>query len=117
MFKRLSICAVFLALGMGSLNAQQREAMLQRIDVPNAAFDLVLVRAKPGSPSFDLRNQPDPNVVYLLGGELVAADVGETLKVFKDIGAMSVPACTFRATRKGGKPRVAASIYVVPKGE
>lgn len=117
MFKRLSICALFIALGMGLLNAQQREAMFKKIEVPNADFDLVIAMAKPGGPTFDIRNQPDPYVVYLMGGQLVSAYLGETQKVFKDIGAMLVPACAFRAKDKGGKPGTAAAIYVVPKSE
>ena len=117
MFKRLSICAVFIALGIGSVNAQQRQALLQKIEVPNAGFDLVIAMAKPGGPTFDFRNQPDPNVVYLMGGQLVVADVGEVQKVFNDVGVMLVPACSFQAESKGNHPQAAASIYVIPRSE
>lgn len=51
MFKQLSICAAFLALGTGSLNAEQQETSqlnrlqgesLTKIVVPGADFDIVL---------------------------------------------------------------------------
>jgi hypothetical protein len=77
MFKHLSILAALAAFGIGAAHAEQREAILQKVEVPNAGFDIVLVMTKPGGPNLDLRSQPDPHVLYLMGGELVQAYTGE----------------------------------------
>ena len=114
MLKYISICATLVAFAMNSANAQQQEAVLQEIEVPNASFDIVLVMAKPGGPAIDLRNQPDPGVVYLMGGELVSAYVGEMQTVFRDIGALTVPACAFYTADQARTP---IAVYVVPKDE
>ena len=67
MLKHLSIFTALIVLGTGSANAQQREAVLQKVEVPNAGFNLVLAMPKPGTPSLYLRDQPDPNAVGYLG--------------------------------------------------
>jgi hypothetical protein len=115
MLKYFSISATILLIAMNSANAQQQEAVLQKIEVPNAAFDIVLAMAKPGGTAINLRNQPDPRVVYLMGGELVSAYVGEMQKVFKEIGALTVPACAFHVAGKDGQAHTPIGIYVVPK--
>ena len=83
MFKHLSICATLLAAAMGPANAQQQEAVLQRIATSGADFDIVL--AMPKSPPQwmdDLNMSPDALIVHLIGGELVLAfdDADKMLK-------------------------------------
>lgn len=116
MRKYFAIFAALALIGMGSANAQQQEGQLHRIELPHADFDVVLVTAKPGS-SIDLRGQPDPSVVYLMGGELVQAYIGEIQRLFPDIGALTVPACAFNAESKGAGTRSPVAVYVVPKSE
>jgi hypothetical protein len=52
MFKPLSIFAALITFGTGSVSAQQREALLQTIEVPGADFDIALATPKtPARPS------------------------------------------------------------------
>jgi hypothetical protein len=68
MFKQLSICAALLVITAGSANAQQ-EAVLERMEVPGAAFDIILAMPKPKGAIFDLSESPDALVMHLIGGE------------------------------------------------
>ena len=42
MLKHLSICAALIAFTAGAANAQQKEAILQKLEVPGAAFDIIV---------------------------------------------------------------------------
>ena len=115
MLKYLSICAALVVLGTSSVNAQQKDPVWQKVEVPGADFYIVFAMTKsPVSANNALRGVPDPLVVYPAGSELAFAVTGEVEKLFKDIGALQFPACAFRVERKGGKP-VAAIAYVIPK--
>ena len=46
MLKHLAICAALIAFTSNFASAQQREAMLQKVEVPGAAFDLVVAMPK-----------------------------------------------------------------------
>ena len=54
MLKHLSICVALIAFGIGSASAQQREAILQKVEVPGAAFDLMLATPKTPAVIIDL---------------------------------------------------------------
>jgi hypothetical protein len=72
MLKWISMIATLAtALATGSANAQEREAILKRIAVPGAGFDIVVAMAKSGSRAEYYRSQPDPNVVYLGDGLVI----------------------------------------------
>src|SRR5690348_8637915 len=74
--------------------AQQREAVLQQVEVANAGFTIVIATAKPDGATDDYRKQPDPNLVYLAAGDLVYAYTG----VRKDLAVDAIftpPACSF----------------------
>jgi hypothetical protein len=116
MLKHLSIFAALVVLGTGSANAQQREAVLQKVEVPNAGFNLVLGMPKLGTPSLYLRDQPDPNVIYLMGEELVYAYTGGPQEPL-DIWAFMAPACSFHVERGEGGPPTPLVVYVAPKVE
>ena len=72
MLRCLLMVATLMVLGTGTGNAQQREAVFRKIEVPNSGFDIILVTAKVGSPAPYYQDHPDPSVIYLPGG-LVAA--------------------------------------------
>jgi hypothetical protein len=63
MLKQLSICTALVMLATGAANAQQREAVVQRVAVMGAEFDLAVVSAKPGALSLDWREEMDPHLV------------------------------------------------------
>lgn len=115
MLKYISICAALVALGMGPASAQQQEAVLQKIEIPNAGFDIVLVMAKPDAPTIELRGQPDPGVVYLAGGKLVLAYDAAAQALLGDAAALLVPASIFHAEHRADSSPVA--VYVVPNGK
>ena len=116
MLKYLSICTALTVLGAGSVSAQQQETVLQRIEVPNAGFNIVLAVAKSNRPTLSLGGVADPNIVYLADGELVYAYTGH-LQELLDVGALMVPACTFHVDRKDYSPLTPVTVYVIPKGE
>ena len=54
MLKHLSICAALIAFAAGAASAQQKEAVLQKMEVPGAAFDIILAMPKSQGATFDL---------------------------------------------------------------
>ena len=116
MFKQLSICAAFIAFTMPAANAQQREAILQKVEVPGAPFDLVLATAKSPAAIFDLAESPDALVIHLVGGELALGfESAEEMLKASDILRSSVGAFHFR--RDDRNARVPAAVYVIAKGD
>jgi hypothetical protein len=108
MLKLLTLFTTLLVFGAGSASAQQREALLQKVEVPNAGFYLLVAVTKPGSPAVNFRSQPDPNVIYL-GNELVTAYTAELAEML-DIPALMHPVET--TVLGQGEPVV---IYIIPK--
>jgi len=117
MFKTISICAALVVLGTGVVNAQQQEATLRKVDVLGTGFDLVFAMAKPGGAYTDLRGIPDPLVAYAGDGKLAFAIDDNVVEMFKDIGILNAPACTFQLTSGDNKSPQPVSVYVVPKHE
>ena len=72
MLKHLSICVVLTAFGSTSLSAQQYEAVLQKMEVPGAGFEIILAAPKyPAAAIHDLGKSPDALLLHLVGGALV----------------------------------------------
>ncbi len=113
MLKYVSICTAIAALGMGSVNAQQlrQEAVLQKMEVRGAGFDLVLAMPKSPGASIDLANTPDATILYLTGDELALPfeDNAQALRAFNSLGS---PGCSFHA---GGEAKIPVAIYTAPK--
>jgi hypothetical protein len=113
--RKLMYVTVATAIGAGAAQAQQREAVLQQVEVTNAGFNIVIATAKPGGATTDYREDPDPNLVYLAAGDLVYAYTGGRQDLAEDAIFMP-PACNFRVERKDFSPRTPVVIYVIPKG-
>ena len=116
MLKHLSVCATLISFLMGSANAQQREAVLQRIAVPGAGFDIVLAMPKSGGATYNLGNSPDALIMHLIGGELALGFDGAE-KMMKELDALQLPVCSFHVEGKPNKSRKPVSVYIVPKDE
>ena len=112
MLKFLPIFAALAILATSSANAQEREAVLQQIEVPNAGFNLLIAMPKPGSTAVNSRNQPDPNVIYL-GNDLVTAFTAELAKLL-DIAVLMRPAKSSVGGR-GDQNIDSAAVYIIPK--
>ena len=117
MLKQLSICAALLVLATGAVNAQQREAVVQRVGVAGAEFDLAVVSAKPSASSLDWREEMDPHLVHVGGGKLLLAYDYLTQSVFPQIESMLAPSCVFQADSRKSELRSPVAIYVVPKAD
>jgi hypothetical protein len=113
--RRLMYVTVATVIGVGVAQGQQREAVLQRVEVANAGFDIVIATAKPGGATADYREQADPNLVYLSAGDLVYAYTGNRQDLGEDAIFMP-PVCSFNVERKDFSPRAPVVIYVIPKG-
>jgi hypothetical protein len=117
MLKHLMICAALLALGTASVSAQQQEAVLQRIEVPGADFDIVLAMPKsPPRPIHDLSESPDALIVHLIGGELVLTFEDAT-KMIKAAESLGSPVSASHWVSRGAKSILPFAVYVVAKGE
>jgi hypothetical protein len=113
--RRLIKLAIATVIGAGAAQAQQREATLQRVEVANAGFDIVIATAKPGSPPVDYRGLPDPNLVYLPSGDLVYAYTASRPDLAEEAIFMP-PTCSFHVDRADYSARTPVVIYVIPKG-
>src|SRR5215212_1598709 len=113
--RRLMYVTVATVICAGTAQAQQREAVLQQVEVANASFNIVVATAKPGGATADYREQPDPNLVYLPAGDLVYAYTGDRQDLAEDV-VFTPPACSFSVERREFSARAPVIIYVIPKG-
>lgn len=125
MLKYFSICAAFVTLGTGSLNAQyaqhaqqgQQEAALQKVEVPGAGFDIVLAMPKSQTgATFDFGNSPDATIIYLIGGELALSFDGPE-NMLQALDFLQLPVGAFHVDSKDSKASKPVAVYIVPKGE
>ena len=116
MLKHLSICAALIAFATGSVKAQQQEAVLQKIAVPGAGFDIILAMPKPAGATYNLGISPDALLVHLIGGEMALGFDGAE-KMLKALDTLQLPVCAFHVENKDSKSRKPVSVYIVPKAE
>lgn len=116
MLKHLSICAALIALAAGSASAQQKEATLHKVQVPGAAFDVILTMPKHQGVTFDLSQSPDALLIHLPGGELALGfdDVEDMLKA---LDTLRRPIGAFQIEGPDRKSRVPVALYLIPTGE
>jgi hypothetical protein len=116
MLKHLSISAALMAFTMGSANAQQKEAVLQKVEVPGAALDIILAMPKPQGVTFDLSESPDALLVHLIGGELALA-FDDAEKMLKALDSLRRPIGAFHVESPDRRSRIPIAVYLVPAGE
>jgi hypothetical protein len=116
MFKRIPTCAALIAFTMNSVNAQQREAVLHKIEVPGAKFDIILAMPKsPETAIFNFGDTPDALVVHLIGGKL-ALSFDTVEKMLEALDSLRLPVCAFQVESSADKSRNPVAVYVVSKG-
>ena len=116
MLKHLSICAAVMALMAGAANAQQKEAMLQRMEVPGTAFDVIVAMPKPQGAVFALAGSPDALVMHLIGGEL-ALGFDDAEKMLKALGTLRRPVGALRVQGPDHRSSIPVAVYLVPASE
>jgi hypothetical protein len=116
MLKRLSICAALIGLATASGNAQQQEAVLQKLTVPGATFDIILAVPKPSGATYNLGNSPDALIVHLIGGEMALGFDGAG-KMLNALDSLQLPVCAFHVEGKDKASRKPVSVYIAPKSE
>jgi hypothetical protein len=116
MLKYLSIFAAFLALGSNPALAQQQEAALHRVEVPEAGFDVIVARPSSSRAIINLGRSPDALVIHLIGGEL-ALSFDSAEKMLTALDSLQLPACAFQVERAGGTSREPVALYVIPKSQ
>jgi hypothetical protein len=110
MLKRLAMCCA-LVLGAGSSSAHEREAILQKIEVPGANFQMLVATAKPGRAIYDLGESPDALVIHLIGTKLwVGFD--DASKMLETIDLLRRPLGSFHLEGNEADP---IAIYLIPK--
>ena len=114
MFKQLSICAALIACATNSVNAQQQEAVLRKIDIPGTPFEIIVATPKPAGTTINLARSPEALIIHLIGGELALSFDGED-KMLKALDALQMPVCAFHVDSKSGT--LPAAVYIVPKAE
>src|SRR5207302_9402739 len=87
MLKRLAICCA-LVLAAGSSSAPEREAILQKIEVPGTNFEMLVATTKPGGAIYDLGESPDALIIHLIGTKLwvgfdEVAEMLETMDILR----------------------------------
>jgi hypothetical protein len=114
MLKQLTICGHLLALATVPVAAQQQEAVLQRMHVSGAPFDIVLAMPKSPPQLMDgLNMSPEALVVHLTGDELIVA-FEDALEMLKAAETLRSSMSSTHWVSKDGTP---LAVYLVPKAE
>jgi hypothetical protein len=116
MLRSLSIFAALLALGSNPAQAQQQEAVLHRIEVPDAGFDIIVARPSASGTIINLGRSPEALIIHLIGGELALSFDSEE-RMVRALDSLQLPACAFQVERAGGTPREPVAVYVVSKSQ
>ncbi len=116
MLKRLSTCAALIAFAAGAANAQQKEATLQKLKVPGAAFEIIVALPKSQGVTFELSKSPDALLVHLVGGELALGFDGAE-KMLKALDSLRRPIGTFHVDGPDLASPIPVALYLVPTGE
>jgi hypothetical protein len=114
MVRYLSIFAALVALGSNPAKAQQQEAVLHRVEVPEAGFDVIVARPSSSRAIVNLGRSPDALVIHLIGGELALSFDSEE-RMLRALDSLQLPACAFQVERADGTPREPVAVYVVAR--
>ena len=110
MLKRLAICCA-LVLAAGSSSAHEREAILQKVEVPGTNFEMLVATTKPGWAIYDLGESPDALIIHLIGTKLwVGFD--EVAEMLETMDILRRPLGSFHVENKEADP---IAVYLIPK--
>lgn len=116
MLKQTLMSALFVALGTASSVAQQQDVILQKVEIPGAAYDIVFAMSRPVVISTVRAKHKNPLVIHPIGGELAYAVQGEIESMFKEVGYPLLPLHAFRIEMNGlGSSTARLNVYVLPR--
>ena len=96
--------------------AQQRDVILQKVQVPGTSFDIVLAMSRPPTiPTFGAAAPKDALVTYPIGEELAYATTHEIENMLKEVGSSHMPIHAFQVESNGHRSSTALNVYVVPR--
>src|SRR5262245_24915806 len=116
MLKRLSLCAILAALGTSPLHAQEREAYLQAVEIPQGGFDLIVAAPVPGARVLpDLSASPEALIIHLPGS--LALVFEDPQRMLEAIDLLQTPIGTFQVKDNGSGSSRPVALYIVPKAK
>jgi hypothetical protein len=111
----VAIFVGLVAVGAGSAHAQQQAAMLQKLEVTGAGFDIVVATAKRSDAGDNVLADAESLVVSAAGGELAFAVDEDMQKMLKQIRISQYPIAVFHVDSKNGKQPANGIVYIVPR--
>jgi hypothetical protein len=112
MLKYSPVFGVLIALSISSANAQQQEALLQKLELPETGFDIIVATPKfPAGAIYNLDNSPDALIIHLIGNELALGfeDENAMLKAFE---SLRQPSSAFHVESKDRMLPKPVAIYI-----
>jgi hypothetical protein len=114
--KHLSVFFALTAFAAAPANAQQKEAVLQRLQAPGSSVGIILAMPKPQGAIYEFSESPDALVLYLIGGEL-ALGFDDAESMLKAAGALRRPYAALRLESPDHRLPIPIALYLVPAGE
>src|SRR5262245_1681671 len=114
MLKHLAVCAALITFTGNSVSAQPREAMLQKVEIPGATFDLVVAMPTAPGAVLDLGESPDALVIPLAGGEL-ALGFESAEQMLNTLDSLRSPVGAVHIRRDGADSPIPVTVYMVRK--
>ena len=114
MRSRIWVCAALAVIAARPVAGQEQEAFLQRIEVRDSSFDIMLAIPKTPPTIIDLAESPDALVLHLTGGKLALGF--ESVEAMLDaIDALRTPVGASWVRDPGGITPRPVAVYIVPK--
>jgi hypothetical protein len=114
MRSRVWICAVLAVIAAGPVAAQEQQASLRRIEVPDSTFDIMLAMPRTPGAIIDLAESPDALVLHLAGGKLALSFESAEAKL-EAIDTLRTPVGASQVHHPGSSAPQAVAFYIVPK--
>ena len=116
MLKHLSVSFLLTVFAAGAANAQQKEAVLQRLNAPGSSFGIILAMPKPHGAIYEFSESPDALVLHLIGGEL-ALGFDDAESMLRAAVALRRPFAALRLESPDHRLPIPVALYLVPAGE
>ena len=116
MLRLLTIFAMLLVAGTNPVQAQHQEAVLQRVAIPGAGFDLLVATPKSENIIYGLDETPDALVIRLDGGALILA-FENVESMVQALDHLHKPIYSSWIMKRNDKSRMPISVYLVPSVE